>query len=74
LDEVADHGSVLMKWNPSVQTIRLDDARCRRFYQRLLDHGIPLLIHVGDERSISVSRQDYGDPAAVVAPSRRALR
>jgi uncharacterized protein len=68
LDGVAHDGAVLMKWIPSVQAIRLDDGRSRRFYRRLVDHRIPLLIHVGEERSISVSRQDYGDPAAVVAP------
>lgn len=68
LDRVAHDGAVLMKWIPGVQAIRLDDGRCRRFYRRLVDHRIPLLIHVGEERSISASSQDYGDPAAVVAP------
>ena len=68
LDRVADDGAVLMKWNPGAQAIRLDDGRCRQFYRRLVNHRIPLLLHVGDERSIDVAGQDYGDPAAVVAP------
>lgn len=68
LDRVADDGAVLMKWNPGAQAIRLDEGRCRRFYRRLVAHRIPLLVHVGEERSISVSSQDYGDPAALVAP------
>lgn len=68
LDRVAEEGAALVKWLPSVQSIRLDDRRCRAFYRKLAHHRIPLLLHVGEERSIQVVGQDYGDPAALVTP------
>jgi len=68
LDRVAEEGAVLVKWIPSVHAISLDDRRCRAFYRRLAHHRIPLLLHVGEERSVQVVGQDYGDPAALVAP------
>jgi predicted TIM-barrel fold metal-dependent hydrolase len=68
LDQAVAQGTVLMKWIPSVQAIRLDDQRSRVFYRRLVQHGIPLLAHIGEERSVNVAGQEYGDPAAVVAP------
>ena len=68
LDQVVERGAVLMKWIPSVQAIQLGDKRCRAFYRRLVHHRMPLLAHIGDERSVDVAGQEYGDPAAVVTP------
>jgi predicted TIM-barrel fold metal-dependent hydrolase len=68
LERAADEGAVLVKWIPSVQAISLDDRRCRAFYQRLAKHRMPLLVHVGAERSVQIVRDEYGDPATLVAP------
>ncbi len=68
LDRAAEEGAVLMKWIPSVQAIRLEDRRCRAFFRRLVRHRMPLLTHVGDERSLQTAREDYGDPDTLVAP------
>jgi predicted TIM-barrel fold metal-dependent hydrolase len=64
LDRVAELGAVLVKWIPNVQGIELEDRRCSAFYRRLEHHRMPLLVHVGDERAVTVGRleQDYGDP------------
>jgi predicted TIM-barrel fold metal-dependent hydrolase len=68
LDRVAEEGAVLMKWIPSVHAIRLEDRRCRAFYRRLVQHRMPLLPHGGEERSVGVAEQGFGDPAALIAP------
>jgi predicted TIM-barrel fold metal-dependent hydrolase len=69
LDRVAELGAVLVKWIPNVQGIELEDARCSAFYRRLEHHRMPLLVHVGDERAVTVGRleQDYGDPRRLIA-------
>jgi len=68
LDRVAETGAVLIKWNPGVQGINLEDRRCRQFYRRLVAHRLPLLSHVGEEQSIPAEQQEYGDPRKLVAP------
>jgi predicted TIM-barrel fold metal-dependent hydrolase len=68
LERAADEGAVLVKWIPSVQAISLGDRRCRAFYRRLAQHRMPLLVHVGEERSVQIVGDEYGDPAALVAP------
>jgi uncharacterized protein len=47
LDECIEGGAVLLKWLPAVQAIDPSQRRHTRFYQRLREAGIPLLIHAG---------------------------
>jgi hypothetical protein len=68
LERVAALGAVLVKWIPNVQAMDLADPRCRAFYKRLALHKIALLLHTGDEQSLFIAGQEYGDPRRLVAP------
>ncbi len=62
LDKAVEAGAVLMKWLPSIQHIDLADKRLVPFYQRMQQHGLPLLTHTGDEASFTYARNELGDP------------
>ncbi len=63
LDEARALGAVLVKWLPNVQRIDPASQRCRPFYRRLRELGLPLLSHTGREHTIPRWRQALGDPA-----------
>ncbi len=62
LDKAVAAGAVLMKWLPSIQHIDLADKQLVPFYQRMQQHGLPLLTHTGDEASFTYARNELGDP------------
>lgn len=68
LDKVVERGAVLMKWLPSIQHIDLADKRLIPFYQRMQEHGLPLLTHTGDEASFTYARNELGDPERLRLP------
>jgi predicted TIM-barrel fold metal-dependent hydrolase len=51
LEECIENRAVLIKWLPSAQLINPSDKGLDRFYRRLADAGIPLLIHCGGEKT-----------------------
>ena len=63
LDQAAEAGAVLVKWLPSIQQIDPADKRLTPFYQRMQQHGLPLLTHTGDEASFTHTRNELADPA-----------
>lgn len=69
LDQAAREGAVLVKWIPPIMDFDPGDARWTPFYQRLRQHGLPLLVHTGRENSFTGARDELGDPARL----RRAL-
>jgi predicted TIM-barrel fold metal-dependent hydrolase len=58
LRKVKDQGAVLVKWIPSAQNILPNHVQCRAFYKKLVELGLPLLCHVGDEHTIAVAGGD----------------
>lgn len=62
LDRAAEAGAVLVKWLPSIQQIDPADKRLVPFYQRMQQHGLPLLTHTGDEASFTYARNELADP------------
>jgi hypothetical protein len=52
LDRVVALGACLIKWIPSAQNIAPDDPQCLPFYDRMAQHGIPLLSHTGIEHTL----------------------
>ena len=52
IDRCADRGAALVKWLPNAQAFDPADPRCRPFYRRLAERGIPLLSHIGFEYSL----------------------
>lgn len=76
LDEVVSRGACLVKWIPSTHRIRLDDARCIAFYERLAELRLPLLVHTGNEHGSgwSWSRNHWNSPALLRHPLRRGVK
>lgn len=62
IDRCADRGAVLVKWLPNAQAFDPADPRCRPFYRRLADRGVPLLSHIGFEYSLIGQDQSVADP------------
>ncbi|MEO6005076.1 MAG: amidohydrolase family protein [Opitutus sp.] len=62
------HGAVLVKWLPSVQHIDPADERLIPFYKKMVQLGLPLLSHTGNERSFTQSRDEFCDPERLRLP------
>lgn len=56
------HGAVLIKWLPSVQNIDPADEHLVPFYRKMVELGLPLLAHTGDEHSFTKARDELSDP------------
>jgi hypothetical protein len=61
-------GAVLVKWIPAIMDIDPADPAIGPFYKVAAELGIPLLIHVGQERSFSNAADELGDPLRLVLP------
>lgn len=68
LDWCASNGAVLVKWIPSIMHFDPSDERITPFYRRMIEHGIPLLCHAGQERSFTGARDELCDPERLRLP------
>lgn len=68
LEAVKRQGAVLVKWIPAIQHIDPADPRLVPFYRKLVELGLPLLSHAGQERSFSGAHDAYGDPRRLALP------
>ncbi len=62
------HGAVLVKWLPGIMGFDPADPRCDKFYAKLVELKLPLLIHVGPEKTFlnvneELLRPEIIDPA-----------
>jgi hypothetical protein len=62
------NGAVLLKWIPSIMEIDPADPRLEPFYRKLVELGLPLLTHAGEERSFAFSNDKYCDPEKLQLP------
>lgn len=68
LDRAASQGAVLVKWLPAVQDFDPSDKRFIPFYRRLVELGMPLLVHTGRERSFTRVKEELSDPELLRLP------
>jgi len=68
LDAAAARGARAIKWLPSAQNIDPADARCDRFYARLVELRMPLITHAGDERAVHGFGEHLGNPLRLRRP------
>ncbi len=68
LEQAALDGAVLVKWLPAIQHIDPCDPAIEPFYRKLVELGLPLLVHTGAERSFSAADHDIGDPQKLHLP------
>ena len=62
------HGAVLVKWIPPIMAIHPDDPKLIPFYKKMVELGLPLLSHTGDEDSFSRADNELGDPDKLRLP------
>lgn len=63
LVEAKAAGAVLVKWIPAIMAIDPADVKITEFYTTMLALDLPLLVHVGQERSFGNAQDEFGDPA-----------
>ena len=68
LDRCIAGGAVLMKCLPCCQNIDCSDLRYTRFWERMIEVGLPLLAHAGDEFTLPMVRPDLTDPRLLRRP------
>lgn len=61
-------GAVLLKWLPNIMHIDPADRALADFYRALVELDLPLLSHVGQEKSFATARDELGDPARLTLP------
>jgi len=68
LERSLEAGAVLMKCLPNCHNIDCNDARYRRFWERMAEAGLPLLAHTGGEHTVPVIEPKYADPRVLRRP------
>ncbi|HZJ17176.1 MAG TPA: amidohydrolase family protein [Chthoniobacteraceae bacterium] len=68
LERCLEAGAVLMKCLPNCHNIDCNDARYRRFWERMAEAGLPLLAHTGGEHTVPVIEPKYADPRVLRLP------
>tara|TARA_Y100001934_G_scaffold269937_1_gene354042 strand:+ start:6272 stop:7171 length:900 start_codon:yes stop_codon:yes gene_type:complete len=68
LDWAKENGARLVKWIPSIMQFDPGDESLKPFYERLVNHRIPLLTHAGQERSFTQANDELCDPQRLHLP------
>jgi len=68
LRDASAAGAVLVKWIPAIMAIDPADPSLEAFYRTLVELDLPLLVHVGQERSFIGTADELGDPVRLVLP------
>lgn len=68
LDRAIGEKALLVKWLPPIQHIDPSDKRLIPFYSRMIETGLPLLTHTGDEHSFTRARNELADPHLLRLP------
>ncbi len=74
LEQAKADGAVLLKWLPAIHHINVADERYVPFYDKLAELDLPLLTHVGAERSFTTADHDAGDPVRLRLPLSRGVK
>jgi uncharacterized protein len=70
IEEVFAAGACLLKWIPLHHNIDVNDPRTIAVLRRCAELGLPLLVHVGDEFTLTTHRRDFRS----IAPLLEVLR
>lgn len=68
LEGVKRQGAVLIKWIPAIMDIDPADLALVPYYRKLVELDLPLLVHVGQERSFGPAKDELGDPVKLKLP------
>jgi predicted TIM-barrel fold metal-dependent hydrolase len=68
LERAIDNGAVLIKWLPAAQGIDPGDPRLTAFYRTMAEAGLPLLTHMGGERTFVAIAPQFNDVLRLRVP------
>lgn len=69
LAQAAAQGAQAVKWLPASMGMDPANRRCQPFYDALVRHGLPLIVHCGDEHAVpGLGLQALGNPLRVRVP------
>jgi predicted TIM-barrel fold metal-dependent hydrolase len=68
LDRCLAAGAVMLKLLPNCQNVDCNDARYRKFWERMAEARLPLLAHTGGEHTVQVVNAAYSDPRVLALP------
>lgn len=61
-------GAVMLKLLPNCHGVNCNDARYRKFWERMAEAGLPLLAHTGGEHTVQVIDVACSDPRTMTLP------
>ncbi len=68
LDRCLADGAVILKLLPNCHNVDCNDARYRKFWERMAAARLPLLAHTGGEHTVQVVNAAYSDPRVLTLP------
>ena len=68
LERCLEAGAVMLKLLPNCHNIDCNDARYRKFWERMADAKLPLLAHTGGEHTVPVICKEFSDPRTLRLP------
>ena len=75
LAKVKEGGARAIKWLPPSMGIDMSSPRCMPYFDALVRLGIPLLVHLGEEKAVhGAGRGDLANPLHVRTPLERGVR
>lgn len=68
LDRCLEKGAVMLKLLPNCHNVDCNDARYRKFWERMAAARLPLLAHTGGEHTVPVYDKELSHPAVLRQP------
>jgi uncharacterized protein len=68
LERCLAKGAVMLKLLPNCHNVDCNDARYRKFWERMAAARLPLLAHTGGEHTVPVYNRAYADPRTLRLP------
>jgi predicted TIM-barrel fold metal-dependent hydrolase len=68
LDRCIAAGAVMMKLLPNSQNVDCSNRRYTRFWERLVEAGLPMLAHTGGEHTVPIIQREWADPRVLERP------
>ncbi len=75
LEQCAQKGARAVKWLPPAMNIDPSSAKCDQFYAKLVELGLPLLTHAGEEKAVhSEELQALSNPLLLRRPLEQGVK
>lgn len=68
LDSCIEQGAVILKLLPNCHNVDCNNPKYRKFWRRMAEARLPLLVHTGGEHTLEVLEPGLSDPRTMTAP------